>query len=116
VNFQSRLAAVGCGFFATSGPTGSQLIFNVKTNKFVAVIPNVQGVDIVATTPGGLFLYPSYISNIMYVVNLGPNGKARILQQIGTSDLAHTVTYNPESGRVFVPTGGGVVAVYSTKG
>jgi hypothetical protein len=109
LNFHSGLAAVGCGYFDDAGG-GSQAIYNVRTNKFVAIIPGVQGVDIVATTPSGLFLFPSYISNEMYVTD----AKGNIIQTIATSDLAHTVTFDPDTGEVFVPTGGGQVAVYST--
>jgi hypothetical protein len=110
LNFETGLAAVGCGFFATTGTPGSQIIYNFRTNQVQAVLTGIQGVDIVATTTNGLFLFPSYITNVMYVTD--KTGK--VLQQVTTSDLAHTVSFDEESGQVFVPTGGGVVAVYST--
>jgi hypothetical protein len=113
LNYATGLAAVGCGFVAPAGSaSGNQLIWNFRTNQVVKYIPGVQGVDIVATTDNGLFLFPSYITNILYVTDAGGN----ILQQISTSDGAHTVNFDSQTGQVFVPTGGGNVAVYGTGG
>ena len=115
LDWRSGLAAVGCGYIAPQGsPPGQQAIWDFRHNKLVTYLPGIQGVDIVATARtahGVLFLFPSYASNQMYVADV----HGQVLQQTSTSDLAHTVNVDPETGQVFLPVGGGVVAVYGTR-
>ena len=95
--------------------SGPQTLLDVHSGKIIARVP-VSSVDVVATLHDHFF-FASYGSApgqqpVQKPQLVAADGHGRLLAQVVTTAVSHTVTVDPTNGHILVPVDGGKILVF----
>ena len=80
------------------------VVVDSKTGKQIAILPTGEGTDGAAFDPGMKLAFASNGEGTLTVVGQGKDGKYEVVENVPTQRGARTITLDPKSHKVYLPT------------